>query len=295
MKGVTRSFWTLILIVSVLEGYVVYLALQSLHHVLPCWWSFVPHPTNTFPSCGESVALFGYNSWVPAAVILVLFSVTIAIAVATFVTQMLRTRGALNRLGDTVENPERLRRAQERIGVVALLKDDVRPFCCCAGLLRPRILISTGMLTRLDDEELLAVLAHERSHAKRRDPARATAVRVAARAFFFVPLAGHLSRNALVASELGADSLAVSIAWRDSLVRALVSILGEVRPALGGATEMASLESMDLRIEALRTKAVPRVRPSLGTVAMSAGGIGLIYLLSAWLPPLVSQLDFHPA
>ena len=50
------------------------------------------------------------------------------------------------------------------------------------------IMISTEMLSRLDDDELTAVLAHERAHALRRDPARAAAVRVAARALFDLPL-----------------------------------------------------------------------------------------------------------
>src|SRR5580658_7976022 len=73
MRGVTRSFWALAIVLGAVEGYFVYLALASLHRVLPCWWGFIPHPANSFAACGERVVLFGANSWVPAAVILAVF------------------------------------------------------------------------------------------------------------------------------------------------------------------------------------------------------------------------------
>lgn len=44
---------------------------------------------------------------------------------------------------------------------------------CCAGLWRPKILVSQGLLDRLQPEELSIVLAHELAHAKRLDNLRA--------------------------------------------------------------------------------------------------------------------------
>ena len=44
--------------------------------------------------------------------------------------------------------------------------------CFCIGLLRPRIVVSTGLVELLDQAELEAVLAHEASHQRRRDPMR---------------------------------------------------------------------------------------------------------------------------
>jgi len=173
--------------------------------------------------------------------------------------------------------------------VDVVLIDDPRCFCCCAGVLHPHVVISTEMLSRLEDEELTAVLAHERAHALRRDPARAAAVRVASRALFYLPLASHLADKALVASELGADSSATRVAGQDALVGALLKVLGEIRPALGSATEMASLDALDSRIEALRTKRLPAIRPSVWIAAASVCAAGALCAMVLWLPPVVNQ------
>lgn len=45
-----------------------------------------------------------------------------------------------------------------------------QPYAYCYGLLRPRICLSTGLVHLLDDEELEAVLLHERYHLQNYDP-----------------------------------------------------------------------------------------------------------------------------
>ena len=151
------------------------------------------------------------------------------------------------------------------------------------------------MLSRLYNEELTAVLAHERAHALRRDPARAAAVRVAARALFYLPLASHLADKALVASELGADASATRAAGQDALVGALLKVLGEIRPALGSATEMASLDALDSRIEALRTRRLPAIRPSVWIAAASVFAAGVLCAMVLWLPPVVHRVVHSPS
>src|SRR2546430_1444798 len=56
----------------------------------------------------------------------------------------------------------------ERVDVVATGE----AFAVTHGLLRPRILLSTGLVEALDTAELTAVLVHERHHLARRDPLR---------------------------------------------------------------------------------------------------------------------------
>jgi Zn-dependent protease with chaperone function len=284
VRGVRRSFWVLVAVAGVIEGYLVYAAIRSLHRVLPCWWSYVPHHSAPRANCGESVTIFGYNSWVPAIVILAFFIVTMIAAGWTLVVQVMRTRLALRRLARSETKSQELRDAEMLLGIRVLLVADARCFCCCAGLLWPRVTISSGMAQRLSSSELVAVLAHELEHAKRRDPARALAVRMAASALFYLPLARYLADQSLVAAELGADASAVSVAGRDALVGALLRVLGEVRPGLGGSTEMASLDALDLRIETLRSKTLPRVRPPLRVILASLAAIAVIWGLSAWLP-----------
>ncbi|MBX3706807.1 MAG: M56 family metallopeptidase [Pseudomonadales bacterium] len=50
--------------------------------------------------------------------------------------------------------------------------DDSRLLAWCAGILRPRIFLSTGLITALSKAELEIVLNHERAHARRRDNLR---------------------------------------------------------------------------------------------------------------------------
>ena len=107
----------------------------------------------------------------------------------------------------------------------ALLIDDAQPRAFCAGLLRPRVYVSTGALALLDDAALSTVLAHERQHARRRDPLRLAAGRVLARALFFLPGLGDLVERQQALAELSADESAVNDrpANRSALARAMVS------------------------------------------------------------------------
>jgi hypothetical protein len=301
MRGVARSFWTLVAIVALIEGTLVYLAIRSLDHVLPCWSTVPASPAPSTASCGESVAIFGNNTWIPGVVILGFVLVTVLAGVGTAVSQIITTRRAVRSLGIPLPMSERLARSASTLGIEIALIDDARCFCACAGLMTPRIMISTAMLDRLDDDQLTAVLAHEREHLRRRDPARATAVRVASNALFYLPLARHLAKKALVASELGADATATSVVSQSALVGALLKVLGELRPTLGNATELASLDAIDARIEALRTSRLPRVRPALWVLVATAIGCAALYGLSALLPTTVTGVVhqhtlhvFHP-
>jgi Zn-dependent protease with chaperone function len=69
----------------------------------------------------------------------------------------------------------------------ALIIADDRPLAFCAGLLRPRVYVSTGAVALLDEPALPAVLVHERHHARRRDPLRLAAGRVVAKGSVFRP------------------------------------------------------------------------------------------------------------
>jgi Zn-dependent protease with chaperone function len=77
---------------------------------------------------------------------------------------------------------------------VLLIADDT-PQAFCAGLLRPRVYVSTGALELLDPAALAAVMAHERHHALRRDPLRVACGRALA-AGLFVAVAVLAARTA---------------------------------------------------------------------------------------------------
>jgi beta-lactamase regulating signal transducer with metallopeptidase domain len=284
MRGVARSFWALVAVAIGVEAFIGVLAVRSVESDLGCWIWNLREKGQGPRSCGVSVALVGHQNWAPPAAVLTLCAATVVAGLATFLSQYFGTRAALRRLGERLPSPPRLLKVQSDLRIEVQLRRDDRCFCCCAGLVFPTVLISSGMFELLDEAELTAVLAHEAAHVRRRDPARALAVRCAANALFYLPLARYLSNSALVASELGADSAAASAAGEPALVRALLDVLGKARPGLGTVTEMASLDSLDVRIEALRTKVVPRTRPRILIQLVSAGVVAGLFLLGAWLP-----------
>lgn len=114
----------------------------------------------------------------------------------------------------------------------ALVIEDERPRAFCAGLVRPRVYVSSGALALLDDGALRAVLAHELAHARRRDPLRLACGRVLARALGFVPGLGELHRHQVALAELSADECAIAAAPenRAALARAMLSFAEHSRP-----------------------------------------------------------------
>lgn len=107
----------------------------------------------------------------------------------------------------------------------AWLFEDVRPRAFCAGLLHPKVYVSTAAVARLDPQALEVVLRHERHHARRRDPLRLAVGRVLARALFFTPGLKELVCQQQALAEVGADEMAIGAAPenRSALARAMLS------------------------------------------------------------------------
>lgn len=122
-----------------------------------------------------------------------------------------RTRRVLARRRH-VRAPGRLRRAASLVRIADRVRcfADPRPGAYCAGLLRPTVWVSTGIVRRLRREELEAVLWHEARHLGRRDPLRLFVARVLASLLFAVPLIRELVERFELAAELDADRAAIA-------------------------------------------------------------------------------------
>jgi Zn-dependent protease with chaperone function len=133
-----------------------------------------------------------------AVVVLVLagLGLTMAAAVAS---RLARELIAVGRARRTL-----LARASRRPDGIWVIDDD-RPQAFCAGLLRSRVYISKGALELLDEPALAAVLAHERHHARRRDPLRLACGRALAAGLLFVPTLRYLVQRQQALAEIGAD------------------------------------------------------------------------------------------
>jgi Zn-dependent protease with chaperone function len=147
------------------------------------------------------------------------------------------------------------------------------PMACCYGLLRPRIAITAGLVERLDDAELAAVLAHEGEHVRRRDPLRYLLLETLTAAAFMLPLAAALRERAAARIELAADQAALTIVPRAALAGALLASIvpSQTPPGIAGLT------ATEARIAHLAGRsALPSI--PVGAVGISLGVAALVVL-----------------
>jgi beta-lactamase regulating signal transducer with metallopeptidase domain len=112
----------------------------------------------------------------------------------------------------------------DRVGRTTVIwVDDARPRAFCAGLLRPRVHISVGAREVMSTQELEAVVAHERHHARRRDPLRLLVVSALAESLFFMPALSGLADRYRALAELAADEAAIRESERAVLASALLA------------------------------------------------------------------------
>lgn len=153
---------------------------------------------------------------------------------------------------------------------VSVFHDPI-PSAFCAGLLSPRVYVSDGAVDRLAEDELAAVVAHERHHAELRDPLRLMAAAVLADALFFLPAVGHIRDRYAAMAELAADEAVVAQpGGREALASAMLTF-GETPH---GSVVGVSNERVDHLVDGLPMRW--RLRASL--LAASVAALGLLYL-----------------
>jgi Zn-dependent protease with chaperone function len=156
--------------------------------------------------------------------------VLLVFAFAKSLSQAVRAR-AFSRSLIWVDTPPRLNRllaeSDLRPNQVLLFPSRLR-FACTVGLISPKILISTQILESLKDDEVEAVLRHEQSHMRRRDPLRGVLTAFFAHFFFFLPWARKLVTASRKDSELIADRHALTLTCSPaSLATALIKVRRE--------------------------------------------------------------------
>jgi len=151
------------------------------------------------------------------------------------------------------------------------------PVAFCHGGLRPSILVSAGLLNQLSPDELVAVLAHEQHHVRRRDPLRRAMQQAMAEVLFWLPVIDWWADRRREASELAADRAAIRYAGRSPLAGALWK-LGSYLETQGAAAFAGAAE---LRAAQVLGDELPGQRIPTPLWVGSAAGI-LFALNSAW-------------
>lgn len=191
--------------------------------------------------------------------------------------------------------PDRVSVTAHTVGVVESLDlvDAPRPFAFVYGWLNPRICVSTGLVTRLTERELEAVLRHEQWHLARRDPARLLIVRMLSAAFIFLPGIRRLSRQYRLATEIAADQYVVAtMGNRRWLVSAIAKLVLTESPTgvvafLGLADARIAALAGDLPVDANRPQRVAGFmllgELTLISILVMQSGSGLS--IGVWLNP----------
>ncbi|MFZ2057837.1 MAG: M56 family metallopeptidase [Acidimicrobiales bacterium] len=278
-----RSFWLLLVVALGIEATAAYFA----QRVLVQFACYVPGwNTNTAGlfACMQRVPLVGRRPWLPALPIGLVVVISVSLVGYEFVRQLLRLSRLQGTLRSFGEAPAHLAGRVACLGlrdVQVVATDEV--LCFCLGFLRPRIVVSTGLIELLDQHEFNAVLAHEASHQRRRDPLRLLVAAVAIRGLFFVPVLPDLARAARITTEIEADAAAVSRHGHSDLIRALKSVLAAAPRTPVGASAMVAPDMMNERVQALGGE-YPRVVIRRHRLVVSIVALGLLLTLGFAVP-----------
>lgn len=188
-------------------------------------------------------------------------------------------------LARRIDVPGRVRAPARRLGIDGRIDvvDDARPFSFCYWFLRPRICVSTALVRRLAEDELRAVLLHERYHLRHRDPLRLVIARYFAAGLYVVPVVEDLVAHFTLEKELEADEDAVS-AMGDvrPLARALYALLPDAdEVSLGLLVPVGSLSVTEARIDHLVEGRPLPVGISPASIALSFGALAAATILAA--------------
>lgn len=179
--------------------------------------------------------------------------------------------------------------------------DLAEPLAFSVGLLRPRIVVSRGMVEQVSASELDAILAHEEAHCRNRDNLGLLAARVFSRCVRFIPGAGLAVTRFGRALELAADEsarrrtgdallVAESVYHVACLVSNRVARAGSTGFAPGPVSAFAPEGGVTERVRALTSGSR---RASRWRVA--GAGLVLVVALSIFLTGSLAAADVNPA
>ncbi len=177
-----------------------------------------------------------------------------------------------------MRQPSRVSAARRSAGIRApvLTVRDAIPFAVAVGIVSPRIVISSSLVSALTLAELRAVLAHEDGHCRERHPLRALLWESLRRTFFFLPTVADIAAHFSVSREIAADRNALGTCGQRPLASALLKsvasrtdFLPSTAPAFGHLTArisaLAGKKGTDIRLSARHTAIT-----SLAAVAIAA-------------------------
>jgi Zn-dependent protease with chaperone function len=180
-----------------------------------------------------------------------------------------RVRGLTLELSDELD----LTTSEVGLGGRVVLLDAPERFSFAYGVLTPRVAVSRGLLEGVSDEELRAVLEHERYHVCNLDPLKVVLVQALSAAFFLLPALDALRARYLAGRELAADRRAMRACGRRPLAGALLKVVrGPDWSELEGVAAIGGPELLDVRVAQLESG----IQPKLATLSITRATVSLV-------------------
>ncbi len=160
------------------------------------------------------------------------------------------------------------------------------------GWWRPKVYVARDLAQRLTQDELVAVLAHEAEHVRRRDPLRLFALRALAGVLFWLPTIRRLADDLSDEAEITADDAAArqhALPLASAILRLAGANVDATEPAIG-------FQRTDLMARRIRRLAGEDASVGTRVSGASIGAAGTA-LVMAWasglmvLHPLVQAGD----
>ena len=220
------------------------------------------------------------GSFLPVLVFVVLVAVGLLLGARSICRQVAASGRLTRRVqGLLLRHPDGLGLTVTEVGLVGrvVLLDAPERFSFVYGLLTPRVAVSRGLLQGISDEELRAVLEHERYHVCNLDPLKILLVQALSATFFFLPALDSLRARYVAGRELAADRRAVRACGRRPLVSALLKVVrGPDWIELDGVAAIGGPELLDIRVAQLESGIQPKLSTlSFTRVTVSLLGAGL--------------------
>ena len=231
----------------------------------------------------SSNTLFQIPQSLPGILIFLLGTVLL-LGIISFLLQVYKTKLLVNKLlQKRVPQPLKLCKTAKILDLdnKIVLVEDNNLFSFCYGMFFPRILITTTLVSSLEDKELEAVLLHEKAHLQSFDPFKILLGKAIASMFFFLPIFGELNNNMSATNEILADRYVLEHQRETPYLKnALKKILTNPQIKFATVPAISDSDYLEIRIKRL---AYPAVKHNFGVSWISILTSLLFFVLSWFL------------
>ena len=127
--------------------------------------------------------------------------------------------------------------------------DSEKQFAFCLGIRKPKIYISTALVSLLNIQEVEAVLRHERYHLENRDTLTMIVASIGESLLPFFPLISDFLHNYRIEREIKADKEAIQgLGDEKPLIAVLKKLLGTPSVAMVSVAAIADQDTLEPRI-----------------------------------------------